>query len=75
MREDWRDSPLGSAAGLTWGTVSYWLWGRCTVKRWLGFWFASERGGEYICKLPRVGFRIDLIKDCKDSLCARNSKY
>lgn len=75
MRGDWRESPLGSAAGLAWWTVSWWLWDRCSIKTWLGFCFASERGGEYICKLPRVGFRIDIIKDSKDNLSARNSKY
>lgn len=53
----------------------WWLWDRCSIKTWLGFCFASERGGEYICKLPGAGFRIDIIKDSKDSLSARNSKY
>lgn len=75
----WGTTRERTGAGALWVQLpdwrGCWLWDRCTVKRWLGFWFASERGGEYICKLPRVIFRIDAIKDCKDSLSARNSKY
>lgn len=78
MREEWRDNPLGSGVGLLGSSRLCWLWDRCMVKglhQELGFCFASERGGEYTCKLPGIGFRTDLIKDCTDSLSARNSKY
>lgn len=59
MREGWRDNPLGSGVGLLRSSRSCWLWDRCMVKglhQKLGFCFASERGGEYTCKLP--GFSL-----------------
>lgn len=41
-----------------------------------GLGFAAETGEACNqCKLPGIGCRAHLIKDCTDSLSARNSKY
>lgn len=69
MRGDWRESPLGSPAGLAWWTVHDGCGTDAELKHGWAFVLLLKE------KLPRVGFRIDIIKDYKDSLSARNTKY
>lgn len=61
----------GAAGHVGYGTDA---WLKACTKSWalLCFW---ERFATNACKLPGVGFRTDLIKDCTDSLSARNGKY
>lgn len=54
--------------------------GQCMVKGLLqnlsfALLLREERFATNACKLLGIGFRTDLIKDCTDSLSARNSEY
>lgn len=72
-------------------TLWIWVWGcsgaaghaGCGTGAWLdlhqklrlALLLREESLATSACNLPGIGFRAHLIKDCTDSLAARNSKY